>query len=167
MFFIHHSIGKLKKDDFPAETCVEATRILIEKYLNKKKIVHGGYPIEMRYAGPREALLHALIRQNFGCSRLIVGRDHAGVGSFYGMFDAQNVFEKIQTGALLIKPLKFDISFYCIKCDGMSTSKTCPHGKKSRVEISGTILRRKLKNNEEVSSKISRPEVVEFLKKKK
>ena len=162
--FIHHTIGKLKNDDIPPKISVIATKKLIDTYFIKRSVVQGGYPIEMRYAGPREALIHALIRQNFGCSHLIVGRDHAGVGNYYGIFDSQNIFDKLWENALIIKPFKIDIAFYCIKCDGMATSKTCPHNEKYKIHISGTSLRNMLSLNKTVSSKFSRPEVVKILK---
>ena len=118
----------------------------------------------MRYAGPREALFHALIRQNYGCSHLIVGRDHAGVGDYYGPFDAQNIFDTLPEGSLLTKPLKIDITFYCNKCDGMTTAKICPHGPENHVSISGTRQREMLANGEVISPKFSRPEVVSVLR---
>jgi sulfate adenylyltransferase len=110
--------------------------------------VQGGYPLDMRYAGPREGLLHAAFRQNYGCSKMIIGRDHAGVGDFYGMFEAQTIFDKIPTPeggkALLCQPLKIDWTFYCYKCDGMASLRTCPHAKEDRVLLSGTMLRKML-----------------------
>ena len=163
--FVHHSIGKLKTDDIPASVCVKASKVLIENYFVKGSIIQAGYPIEMRYAGPREALLHALIRQNFGCSHLIVGRDHAGVGNFYGSFDSQNIFDQLWYGALITQPLKIDITFYCNKCDGVATAKTCPHSEENRIHISGTRQRLMLSNDEKISTKFSRPEVIKVLRK--
>ena len=126
-------------------------------------VVQAGYPIEMRYAGPREALFHALIRQNFGCSHLIVGRDHAGVGDYYGPFDAQHIFDDLWQGALETQPLKIDITFFCYKCNGMATGKTCPHGAEDRLAISGTRLREMFVGREPIPAEFSRGEVVEVL----
>jgi len=117
----------------------------------------------MRYAGPREALLHAVFRQNFGCSHLIVGRDHAGVGEYYGPFDAQKIFDEIPKNAMEIKPLKIDWTFFCNKCDSMASLRTCPHDKEDRILLSGTKLRKMLSDNEAVPSEFSRPEVLEIL----
>jgi sulfate adenylyltransferase len=117
----------------------------------------------MRYAGPREALLHAVFRQNFGCSHLVVGRDHAGVGDYYGPFDAQHIFDTLPAGSMVIQPLKIDITFYCFKCGGMATARTCPHGKEDRLQISGTRLREMFANGESIPPEFSRPEVVKVL----
>ena len=124
----------------------------------------GGYPMEMRYAGPREALLHAVFRQNYGCSHLIVGRDHAGVGDYYGPFDAQKIFLEIPENALKLKPLPIDWTFYCNKCDGMASMRTCPHGKDDRILLSGTIVRKTLSEGGTLSSQFSRPEVLDILR---
>jgi sulfate adenylyltransferase len=163
--FIHQSLGKLKPGDIPASVRTEAINVMVENYFPDGRVIQAGYPIEMRYAGPREALLHALIRQNFGCSHLIVGRDHAGVGDYYGLFDSQNIFEELWDSALITQALKIDITFYCYKCDGMATAKTCPHEESERVHISGTRQREMLSNNEDISPKFSRPEVVSILRK--
>ena len=163
--FIHQTLGKLKSGDIPASVRVEAINEMVERYFPEGSVVQAGYPIEMRYAGPREALLHAVIRQNFGCSHLIVGRDHAGVGNYYGIFDSQNIFDELWEGALVTQPLKIDITFYCHKCDGMASTKTCPHDENCRVHISGTRQREMLQNKEEISPKFSRPEVVAVLRK--
>ena len=163
--FIHQVLGKLKPGDIPAPVRVEAIKVMINKYFKDNIAVQAGYPIEMRYAGPREALFHALIRQNFGCSHLIVGRDHAGVGDFYGPFDAHHIFDTLWDGALVTQPLKIDITFYCEVCDGMATAKTCPHDEKFRINVSGTRQREMLSNGEEVSTKFGRPEVVTVLRK--
>jgi sulfate adenylyltransferase len=118
----------------------------------------------MRYAGPREALLHAVFRQNYGCSHLIVGRDHAGVGDYYGPFDAQRIFDDVPAGALEIKPLKIDWTFYCRRCDGMASTRTCPHGSEDRLIVSGTMLRKVLSEGAEVPEHFSRPEVLAILR---
>ncbi len=161
--FIHQVLGKLKPGDIPAETRTKAIQAMVDNYFVAGTAIQAGYPIEMRYAGPREALLHATIRQNFGCSHLIVGRDHAGVGDYYGPFDAQHIFDTLWEGALVTRPLKIDITFYCKKCYGMATAKTCPHGKDDRVMISGTRQREMLANGEAIPPEFSRPEVVEIL----
>ncbi len=160
---IHQVLGKLKPGDIPAEVRVNAIDALVENYFVPGTAIQSGYPIEMRYAGPREALLHALFRQNFGCSDLVIGRDHAGVGDYYGPFDAQHIFDTLWDGALVTKPLKIDITFYCDKCDGMATSKTCPHGEEHRMNISGTKLREMFAKRDPVSTKFSRPEVLKVL----
>ena len=163
--FIHQVLGKLKPGDIPAPVRVEAIKVMVDNYFKENTAVQAGYPIEMRYAGPKEALFHALIRQNFGCSHLIVGRDHAGVGDFYGPFDAHHIFDTLWEGALVTQPLKIDITFYCEVCDGMATAKTCPHDEEFRINVSGTRQREMLSNGEEVSTKFGRPEVVTVLRK--
>jgi len=162
---IHQLLGKLKPGDIPADVRKDAPIALMENYFVKGSCIQGGYPLDMRYAGPREALLHALFRQNFGCSHLIVGRDHAGVGDYYGPFDAHHIFDEIPQDALETKPLKIDWTFYCYKCDGMASMKTCPHGKEDRLSLSGTKLRKMLSEGDEVPDHFSRPEVLEILKK--
>ncbi len=134
--FIHQVLGRLKAGDIPAEVRTRAIQAMIDNYFRPGTILQAGYPIEMRYAGPREALLHALIRQNFGCSHLIVGRDHAGVGDYYGPFDAHHVFDELWDGALQTRALKFDVTFYCRKCYGMATGKTCPHDPDNHIGTS-------------------------------
>jgi len=161
--FIHQVLGKLKPGDIPAEVRTQAIQEMIDNYFVQGTVIQAGYPIEMRYAGPREALFHALIRQNYGCSHLIVGRDHAGVGDYYGPFDAQHIFDTLWDGALETKPLKIDITFYCKKCYGMATARTCPHPKEDQVHISGTEQRRRLSEGEDIPSEFSRPEVVKVL----
>jgi sulfate adenylyltransferase len=162
--FIHQVLGKLKAGDIPAEVRTRAIQAMIDNYFRPGTVIQAGYPIEMRYAGPREALLHALIRQNFGCSHLIVGRDHAGVGDYYGPFDAHHIFDQLWPGALHAKPLKIDVTFYCRKCYGMATAKTCPHDPSYRISISGTQQREMLSTDAEIPPEFSRPEVVTILK---
>ncbi|HAK59862.1 MAG TPA: sulfate adenylyltransferase [Nitrospiraceae bacterium] len=162
--FIHQILGKLKEGDIPADTRAKAINTLMDNYFVKDTAIQGGYPMEMRYGGPREALLHAVFRQNFGCSHLIVGRDHAGVGDFYGPFDAQKIFDEIPANALETKPLKIDHTFYCFKCDGMASMRTCPHSKEDRLMLSGTKLRKMLSEGEDVPDHFSRPEVLAILK---
>ena len=160
---IHQVLGALKAGDIPAEVRVKAIDALVENYFVPGTAIQAGYPIEMRYAGPREALLHALFRQNFGCSHLVVGRDHAGVGDYYGPFDAHHVFDEIASDALVIKPLKIDITFYCYACAGMATGRTCPHDADQRLTISGTRLREMFARKEPIPPEFSRPEVVAVL----
>jgi sulfate adenylyltransferase len=162
--FIHQVLGKLKAGDIPADVRTRAIQAMIDNYFRPGTVIQAGYPIEMRYAGPREALLHAVIRQNFGCSHLVVGRDHAGVGSYYGPFDSHHIFDELWPGALLCKPLKIDVTFYCRKCYGMATAKTCPHDPQYRISISGTQQRKMLSSNEEIPPEFSRPEVVAILR---
>jgi sulfate adenylyltransferase len=162
--FIHQVLGKLKAGDIPAEVRTRSIQAMIDNYFRHGTVIQAGYPIEMRYAGPREALLHALIRQNFGCSHLIVGRDHAGVGDYYGPFDSHHIFDQLWPGALLTKPLKIDVTFYCRKCYGMATAKTCPHDPKNHISISGTQQREMLSTNAEIPPEFSRPEVVAILR---
>ena len=160
---IHQVLGALKPGDIPAEVRVRAIDALTEHYFVPGTYIQAGYPIEMRYGGPREALLHAVFRQNFGCSHLIVGRDHAGAGSYYGPFDAQHIFETLPPGSLAIQPLKIDVTFFCHRCDGMATARTCPHGPEHRLEISGTRLREMFAKGEKIPAEFSRPEVVAVL----
>jgi len=162
---IHQLLGKLKPGDIPAEVRVDAINTLVEHYFVKDTAVQCGYPLDMRYAGPREALLHAVFRQNFGCSHLIVGRDHAGVGEYYGPFDAQKIFDTIPKDAMETKPLKIDWTFYCHKCDGMASMRTCCHGKDDRLMLSGTMLRKMLSDGLDVPDHFSRPEVLKVLRK--
>ena len=161
---IHSTLGELKLGDIPAEVRSEAISTLIENYFVDNTVLQSGYPLDMRYAGPREALLHALFRQNYGCSHLIVGRDHAGVGNYYGPFDAHNIFDEIDDG-LVTKPLKIDWTFWCNKCAGMSSMKTCPHSHEDRLLLSGSKLRHLLSENLNVPDNFSRPEVLEILRK--
>jgi len=168
--YIHSLVGNLKPGDIPAEVRVKCIDALVKNYFVEKNVVQGGYPLDMRYAGPREGLLHATFRQNYGCSRMIIGRDHAGVGDFYGMFEAQTIFDKIPTSDdpgknLLCQPLKIDWTFYCFKCDGMASLRTCPHDKKDRVLLSGTMLRKLLSEGGELPDHFGRDEVVAILRK--
>lgn len=161
---IHSLLGKLKPGDIPAEVRSNAIGTLIKKYFAKNTVIQAGYPLDMRYAGPREALLHALFRQNYGCSHQIVGRDHAGVSDYYGPFDAHHIFDEIPADALETKALKIDWTFWCNKCDGMASMKTCPHEGDDRILLSGTKLRKALSEGQEVSDKFSRPEVLVILR---
>ena len=162
--YIHQLVGKLKPGDIPAEVRVRCIDVLVQNYFVKDTVVQGGYPLDMRYAGPREALLHALFRQNYGCTHMIIGRDHAGVGNYYGPFEAQEIFDELWDGALLCQPLKIDWTFYCYKCEGMASMKTCPHSKEDRLLLSGTMLRKALSEGQEVPKEFSRPEVLAILR---
>jgi sulfate adenylyltransferase len=161
---VHSLLGNLKAGDIPADVRTRAIAVLIEKYFRPGTVVQAGYPLDMRYAGPREALLHALFRQNYGCSHLIVGRDHAGVGSYYGPFDAHRIFDEIPPAALETRPLKIDVAFWCYRCGGMASGRTCPHGDKDRLQVSGTQLRKWLSEGTAVPPEFSRPEVLEILR---
>jgi sulfate adenylyltransferase len=161
---IHSLLGNLKPGDIPADVRTRAIGVLTEKYFLGKTVVQAGYPLDMRYAGPREALLHALFRQNYGCSHQIVGRDHAGVGSYYGPFDAHHIFDQIPPDALETKALKIDWTFWCYRCGGMGSARTCPHGDDDRLNVSGTKLRKWLSEGADVPAEFSRPEVLEILR---
>jgi sulfate adenylyltransferase len=161
---VHSLLGALKPGDIPAEVRTQAISALAEKYFVKKTVVQAGYPLDMRYAGPREALLHALFRQNYGCSHQIVGRDHAGVGSYYGPFDAHHIFDRLPSGALQTLPLRIGVTFWCYKCSGMASDRTCPHGDADRLQVSGTQLRNWLSEGAEVPPEFSRPEVLAILR---
>ena len=161
--YIHQLVGKLKAGDIPGDVRVKAIQALVDNYFVKGTVVQGGYPMEMRYAGPREGLLHAVFRQNYGCSHMIIGRDHAGVGDYYGPFDAQKIFDEIPQGTLKCQNLNIDWTFYCYKCGGMASMKTCPHGKDDRLLLSGTLVRKTLSEGGELPAEFSRPEVVAIL----
>ncbi len=161
---VHSLLGHLKPGDIPAEVRTRAIGVLIEKYFVPGTVVQAGYPLDMRYAGPREALLHAVFRQNYGCAWQIVGRDHAGVGKYYGPFDAHRIFDEIPKGSLEIQPMKLDLTFHCYACGGMASGKTCPHGDGDRLQVSGTGLRKALSGGDPVAPEFSRPEVLEILR---
>src|SRR6266704_1671028 len=161
---IHSLLGNLKPGDIPAEVRTRAIALLVEKYFRPGTVIQAGYPLDMRYAGPREALLHALFRQNYGCTHLIVGRDHAGVGEHYGPFDAQRIFDEIPEGSLQIKPIKIGRTFWCYRCGGMASERTCPHDDHHRLVLSGTKLRKALSEGADVPEGFSRPEVLQVLR---
>lgn len=161
---VHSLLGNLKPGDIPAEVRQKAITTLIDRYFVDNTVVQSGYPLDMRYAGPREALLHALFRQNYGCSHLIVGRDHAGVGDYYGPFDAHHIFNEIPRDALITQPLKIDWTFWCNQCGTMASMRTCPHTAEDRVLVSGSKLRKLLSEGGEVPDNFSRPEVLAVLR---
>ena len=161
---VHSLLGALKPGDIPAEVRTQAISVLIDKYFVNNTVVQAGYPLDMRYAGPREALLHALFRQNYGCSHQIVGRDHAGVGSYYGPFDAHHIFDEIPHGSLETQALKIDWTFWCYQCGGMASGRTCPHPDQDRLLVSGTKLRKWLSEGSPVPAEFSRPEVLAILR---
>jgi sulfate adenylyltransferase len=161
---VHSLLGALKPGDIPADVRTRAIGVLADRYFVQKTVVQAGYPLDMRYAGPREALLHALFRQNYGCSHQIVGRDHAGVGSYYGPFDAHHIFDQIPKNALQTQPLKIDVAFWCYACGGMASGRTCPHEDAQRLQVSGTQLRKWLSEGADVPPEFSRPEVLAVLR---
>ncbi|MBC8375897.1 MAG: sulfate adenylyltransferase [FCB group bacterium] len=160
---IHPVVGKLKAGDIPADIRMKCYQAMLDNYYKPENTVLKVYPMEMRYGGPREAILHAIIRQNFGCSHMIIGRDHAGVGNYYGPFDAQDIFDKLKPGDIYLKPLKLDWTFWCNKCEAIVSTKTCPHGNDDHLMISGTKLRDMLAKGERPPVEFGRPEVIDIL----
>jgi sulfate adenylyltransferase len=161
---VHSLLGNVKPGDIPADVRTRAIAVLIDKYFHPGTVVQAGYPLDMRYAGPREALLHAVFRQNYGCAYQILGRDHAGVGSYYGPFDAHRIFDEIPRGSLETQPMKLEWTFWCYRCGGMASARTCPHDDADRLLVSGTKLRKWLSEGSPVPAEFSRPEVLEMLR---